>query len=301
VSDATRVAGVAGTLTYTLTSNGVAVVPASAPVTTIYSDQAMTQVAVAAATDAAGPAANAFLIAYPSTLAAGTYYLKTVTTIATGNVNTDVDDRLILVPVTGSVSSGLATLDEFKAHLKRRSIATTEDAKLQAFLDAATPVIEDITGAILPRSIVEIHEGGVTQITLRQRPVLSVASVTEYVGNVATALTGVANLAAGTTATYQLDMGVGTITRLSTGGYGAFASDQVIVSYTAGYATVPSNIHEAALFQAAHMYQSSQNGGRPSLREAAAAEDGYTYIGGYAIPNRVRELLQPQRRLPGIG
>jgi uncharacterized phiE125 gp8 family phage protein len=300
LSDATRVAGVAGTLTYTLSSSGTPVVPQSAPVTTIYSDQAMTQVAVAAATDAAGGAANAFLIAYPSTLAAGTYYIKTVTTISTGNVLTDVDDRLILVPVTGSVSSALVTLAEFKAHLKDRSTSTTDDAKLQGFLDSATFVIEKITGAILPRSIVEVHDGGVCELALRQRPVMSVASVTEYAGNVATALTGAASLAAGTSTSYLLDTGLGTVARLSASGFSTFAADQVVVSYTAGYSTVPANIHEAALFQAAHMFQSSQNGGRPSLRDSGAAQDGYTYVGGFAVPNRVRELLQPQQRLPGI-
>jgi len=304
VSDATRVAGIAGTLTYALTSNGQPVVPASAPVTTIYSDLAMTIVAVAAATDAAGSASNAFLIAYPASLAIGTYYLKTVTTISAGNVLTDVDDRLILVPVTGSVSSSLATLDEFKAHLNLKGVTTT-DAELQGFLDAATPVIENICGPILTRTVTaEKHDGGEgfrISLVVRQRPILAVSSVTEYAGDVATVLTQVTDPSAGTDFSYTVDLETGTITRRGSSGgvipfYGGV--DNILVTYTAGYATVPLNVRLAALFQAAHMFQSSQLSGRLLVR--GVGEDSYSFAAGFGIPNRVRELLQPHQRIPGI-
>lgn len=202
----------------------------------------------------------------------------------------------------------LASLADLKAHVNIPTGDTTQDAELQGFLDAATAVVENICGPIVSRSsIVEAHSGNGarTTIVLRQRPVQSVQSVTEYVGgNTAQALTLAANPAAATTYSYTLDIETGTLTRrVGTGQSYPFTAgdDNIVVTYTAGFAAVPANVRLAALFQAAHLYQSSQLGGRPSWAGAGnQGDDGYSTSSGYAIPNRVRELLEPNNRIAGF-
>lgn len=201
----------------------------------------------------------------------------------------------------------LATLTEFKAHLNLRTSGSTTDPELQGFLDAATPVIENITGPVVPQTVTgEVHDGGNGNrllFALRLRPVISVTSVTEYANGVATVLAQVANPALGTLNSFTLESATGIITRRNAGGdIGRFPAgvDNILVTYIAGYATVPDNVKLAAMFQAAHMFQSSQLGGRRQLNTAASGDDAYSWAAGFGIPNRVRELLQPHQRIPGI-
>lgn len=205
------------------------------------------------------------------------------------------------------MTTTLATLAEFKSHLRMPATAdAVEDPRLQSFLNAATAVVENICGPInTTPTLTELHDGGNgsrTQITLRQRPVLSITSVTEYFGNGSLVLAQVATPAAATAYCYTLEQETGTLTRRVAPGIAypfAFGVANVVVVYTAGFAVVPDNVHLAALLQAAHLYHTTQQGGRPGFNGSAAAEDGY---GGtsYAIPNRVRELLAPNMRIPGI-
>lgn len=208
------------------------------------------------------------------------------------------------------MTTTLATLADFKSHLLMDPSDVTLDSKLQGFLNAATQVVENITGPIVQRtSVTEVHSGGNggrTQIVLRQRPATSLISVTEYVGNTPTALTIASSPSAATSASVTFDAETGTVTRRVGSGREyefAWGVDNVVVNYVAGFATVPDNIRLAALFQAAHLYQSSQLGGRPSWAGAGAPDDSYPMPGmatSYAIPNRVRELLEPHERVPGF-
>lgn len=201
----------------------------------------------------------------------------------------------------------LATLPDLKTHLNIPTATTTYDTELTGFLNAATPVLENICGPLVQRTVTnEMHDGGYDNaraiIVLRQRPVISVTTITEYLATTAYVLTQVATPALGTTYSYTFDVETGSITRRMTGGYAypfPFGSGNILVTYVAGYAVIPDNVRLAALFQAAHLWQTSQQGGRPGWN-SAAGEDGYAPSSSYAIPNRVIELLDAHRRVPGL-
>lgn len=299
MSDTTKIAGQAQTCTYQLrdASNNL-VTPTTQPQVSIYSDAGRTTL-VSGPTAVTGSGGD-YTWTYPTGLAIGTYYLKFTYNLASGPV-TDNDDRLILVAVIGSVSSALATLDEFKQAINYKTTSTTTDAELQRFLDAATPVVEFITGPVLPRSVVERRDGGGDTVMLRTRPLVSVTSVVEYRGTTTTSLTEAATPAAAGTNTFTVNTDTGAITRrTSGGGITTFPAgvDNVVITYSAGLASVPSNVKNAALEQAKHMFQKSQLGGRPQLAAGGVAD--YTNGWGYGIPNAVREYLEPNRRLPGL-
>lgn len=305
MSDVTRIAGQAQTFPYYLRdAQNQLVTPLSAPQQSIHASSAD---AATGANPLSGPtaltgSAGSYTATYPVGLAAGTYYLRTVTALTGSTTLTDVDDRLILQTVTGSVTSALATLDEFKAHINWKSTSTTTEAELQDFLNAATPVVEHITGPVLPRQVTELHSGGTAFLVLRERPVMDVIGITEYAGSVARVLTFAASPAAATANSYTLDLPTATVVRRAAGGSSITFPDgdlNVTVVYDAGYASVPYNVKKAALEQAGHMFRQTQLGGRPSL-QAAVAGGGVSTGYGFGVPNAVEEYLNANRRLPGI-
>ena len=198
----------------------------------------------------------------------------------------------------------LATLSQVRMACNIPAADTTQDAELQLFLSAATAVVENITGPIVSRSVTETHDGGAgtrTTLVLRQRPLLSIQSVTEYVGLTANSLVQAATPAASTAFSYTVDMETATLTRRLSSGQSfawAWGDQNVTITYTAGFATVPLNIVLATLEQVRHMYQTTQLGGRPSF--GGTGDGGYQTGYGYGIPNSVREYLQANQRIPGI-
>lgn len=107
MSTVTRVAGVAGTFTYTLNQ-----IPAETPTLTVYSDAGRTVVAVAETTldVTANPAV--FTASYPADLDPGLYYLQFQTVFTTGQpALVDNDDDLTLLTATGTVGLSVTTGD----------------------------------------------------------------------------------------------------------------------------------------------------------------------------------------------
>jgi hypothetical protein len=234
--------------------------------------------------------------------AAGTFALKTIySATGTGPVVTDTNDVVVVYAFGGGTGS-VGTLADLKATLNDTSGSTANDAELQRFLDAALPVIESITGPIAPRAFFETHDGGRSKIVLRQLPVISIASLTEYTGVTPQILTLVTDPSMASTYSYSYDPQSGLVDRRVPGGVVPFAAgtDNILVTYTAGYAVTPGHIYQAVLLQAAFMYQSTQLGGRPSFNGNAsyggAAGSGF----GFGIPNMVRQLVEPAQHAPGI-
>lgn len=201
----------------------------------------------------------------------------------------------------------LATLADLKAHLNIPASDTTQDGELQGFLDAATPVIENITGPIVARTVTaERHSGGMgnrTTLVLRQRPVTAVTEVVEYVGNTAQTLAVVADPTQVTAYCVTFDPETAQLVRRVNGGQEypyAWGVDNIWVTYTCGWSAVPANVRLAALFQAAHLYQTSQLGGRPAWNSGGIDDAYASPPSSYAVPNRVRELLDGNQRIPGI-
>lgn len=160
---------------------------------------------------------------------------------------------------------------------------TTQDAELRDYIAAATPVIEDIVGGpVIRKTCVDTFDGAEHDdlLLLRWRPVLSITSIVE----------------SGTTlaaSAYRL-LDHGFVRRTSTatdytGRTWATGVDNIVVTYQAGYTAIDPNVNLATRELVRHWWQFGQQSPRSSALSAPA---DFTYSpGGFAIPNRVVELL----------
>ncbi|MER6533014.1 hypothetical protein ABT215_04165 [Streptomyces sp900105755] len=202
-------------------------------------------------------------------------------------------------PMIGQV----VNLASAKAHCKIPASDTTADADLQGFILAAGEQARDVVGPMLPEQHTEWHNGGSPTVTLDWMPVSSVQSVTEYVSASTWVLTeqplGTSTDAYG----YTVDLDRGQITRRATGGAVCFPPGikNVKVIYTAGRSgVIPWTVRLGALELIRHLYQLTQQGGRPRFGGAALDGESGGVPTGFALPARVLELWQPQKRPPGI-
>jgi hypothetical protein len=180
----------------------------------------------------------------------------------------------------------LLTLDEAKTQLDIDS--TAHDAELTLYIEALTPVIESYIGPVEDQTFTEQADAHGGVVCLNQTPVLAITSM-------APALTGGQ---AYTPDLLHVDSGSGVVRLLSGGSlYGG----PWTITYTAGRGEVPATVKLAALILLQHLWR-TQNG---AARGASPADDyavtepvpGF----GYAVPNRVLQLLEPYKRGPGIG
>jgi len=197
----------------------------------------------------------------------------------------------------------LVTLDDVHKHLNIPDSDTTHDVELQGFIDAAEAIIVYNVGPVEETTFTEVHSGGGPTIVLDNPPVISVTSVTEYVGPVAYALTQAElGVAAGAYSFSLDDPAAGIICRRYTGGLaGNFAGGyrNVQVVYVAGRATVPADIHMAVLEDLRGLYQESQQGGRPSF--TGTAEEETWSAGPMHLFPRLAGILSGPSRTPSIG
>ncbi|MGW1892142.1 hypothetical protein ACWCP6_18060 [Streptomyces sp. NPDC002004] len=197
----------------------------------------------------------------------------------------------------------LVDLASVKAHLNIPTADTSNDAELQGFILAAGELARDVVGPLLPEQHTEWHDGGATTIQLDWMPVASVTSVTEYVAASSWNLTeqplGTSTDAYG----YTVDLDRGQITRRATGGAVSFpdGTKNVRVAYTAGTTgRVPWTVRLGALELIRHLWQLTQQSGRPRFGSAVLDGEGGGVPVGFALPARVLELWQPYKRPPGI-
>lgn len=192
----------------------------------------------------------------------------------------------------------IASLAEAREYLNFGS-DTSHDPELQRFIDAADPVVENIVGPVTSAAFDEFYDGGRNIIVLRHWPVISVETVTEYWGAVPKTLTVAATPDVATSSSYMLDKD-GILYRLGVGIPFWFANgvQNVRVQYTAGRSPIPPNVKLAALELIRHLYQSTQQGGRPQF--GGAGEEGPWAPAAFAVPTRVIELLEPYRREPRL-
>ncbi|MER6064832.1 hypothetical protein ABT167_27395 [Streptomyces sp. NPDC001792] len=194
-------------------------------------------------------------------------------------------------------------LNSVKAHLNIPATDTSQDGELQGFILAAGDLARDVVGPLLPEQHTEWHNGGSETITLDWLPVASVQSVTEYVSASTWVLTeqplGSSTDAYG----YTVDLERGQITRRATGGAVRFPDGikNVKVVYTAGRGgAIPWTVRLGALELIRHLWQLTQQGGRPRFGGAALDGESMGVPTGFALPQRVLELWQPFKRPPGI-
>ncbi|WP_329338591.1 phage head-tail connector protein [Streptomyces sp. NBC_00663] len=182
----------------------------------------------------------------------------------------------------------LLTLADAKKQLNLKTDA--DDDELQVYVDAVTAPIEEYIGPVEPRAVVERHdaEGGRRVLVLRTMPVLSLTSVLPVLsGDAAYPVDGL-----------TLDPETGELRRLDRGVFRGLLD----VTVQAGRAEISSTINLAARMFVQHLWRTQ----RPS-RSGGLAGGGDDYsvsepiVGyGYAVPNRVLELLAPYRLPPGV-
>ncbi|MEU6582754.1 hypothetical protein [Nocardia sp. NPDC046763] len=198
---------------------------------------------------------------------------------------------------------GLVSMSDVYRHLNLDESDLAPMAELQGFIDAATPFVEYITGPMLPTTVTETYPVvvGQTQIMLRTCPVLSIQTVTEYLATVARTLTNQPRGSSTDNYGYSLDIAsAGLLVRRGVVGVAIpFLGDTVVVSYTAGRATVPAHVRMAALEDIRGLWQQTQQGGNPRFGGDRAAEDGWT-VGPIHLFPRLAALLEGTTRVQSI-
>lgn len=221
---------------------------------------------------------------------------------ATGTGTGFVDEGQLFVRPLGVQQ--IVDLPSVKAHLNMPATDTSNDGELQGFILAAGELARDVVGPVLGELHTEWHNGGTVSLTLDWQPVSAVASVTEYVAASTWHLTeqplGTSTDAYG----YTVDLDRGQITRRATGGAVCFPNGvkNVKVVYTAGRSgAIGGALRLGALELIRHLWQLTQQGGRPGWRTAGALDSESSIVPmGFALPQRVLELWKPQKRPPGI-
>ncbi|MET7779568.1 head-tail connector protein [Streptomyces mirabilis] len=182
----------------------------------------------------------------------------------------------------------LLTLADAKAQLDIET--STHDTELQVYIDAMTAVIERHVGPVENRSVTETVSGRGTTLALMQVPVVSLTSLTPVV------LGGLA-LASGDVV---LDNELGIIRRVDGS---VFYGGPWTAVYTAGRGTVTPTINLAARILLQHLWRTQYGASRAGA--GIGGGDDYSVTDpvpgwGYAIPNRVLQLLEAYKAPPGV-
>lgn len=208
----------------------------------------------------------------------------------------------------------LVSIADAKEYANIPSNDRTQDQKLLRFLNALRPVVEAITGPIIPQQFEEWHDGGACHISLRHAPrtgygtspLLTLLACSEYNGPVEWPLAIVASPDLGQLYSVMLDVRLGRVVRRTAGGgvqpFPAMPQS-VHVIYEAGQNTVPTNVYEGTLELIRINYQRTQQAARVSPYPVEDTADDLGADGapiGFLVPNRVRELLSPTKRFPSF-
>lgn len=184
-----------------------------------------------------------------------------------------------------AASMDLTSLAKLKAYLGLS--AGDDDTLLTSLIDSASEAIEQYCGRPFARTErTELHDGcGSKSILLDCRPVASVASVHDDAGREFDD----ASLLPAENYTFYPESGVLT---LDAGVFGD-GRRNVQVVYTAGYASAPPAVEQAANILAAHFYNRGRQGGDGVVSET---------LGAYSVsydaadwPGSVRALLTAYR------
>jgi uncharacterized phiE125 gp8 family phage protein len=193
------------------------------------------------------------------------------------------------------IADPIITLAQAKTFLN--ITGTQSDAELTDFIAAASQVIVNKIGPVSGSPTVsEWHDGGSSRIVLRhQGPLQSVTSVTETYGTVTYALTGITldGAPVATAYGYTVDLDRGLIVRRASGVAIPFAAgtQNIHVTYVAGYSTIPADLIQATQLLLKHMWDTQRAAKGPG--SGPGAGDSFT------LPRRVEEILA-YYTVPGI-
>jgi hypothetical protein len=165
------------------------------------------------------------------------------------------------------------TLDEAKAHLNIQG--TTDDAELQTVIDAAEARLSQEVGPLAATEVSRRISGGGWELVLPVTPAMSLVSITPWAGSALT----------------LADLYLDTVTGLVTfNNPTLFAATYYDVVYDAGRLTCPDDLLFAIKELVRHLWETQR--GTPMT-----PDDTFdTPSVGYALPNRVMELIAPHRQ-----
>jgi uncharacterized phiE125 gp8 family phage protein len=213
-------------------------------------------------------------------LVAAGHYQYALTTTGTG-AGVSFGEFDVFDPFETSV----LPLADAKDQLNIPQATTTSDTEIAAFIATIESALERWTGGpLVNRQITERAEmvSNQTVILVRQRPLVSVVSITSASG-------GTIDISGG----LDIDVNAGTVRRkLGLPFYGPFFTwmPVVTVTYVAGWGTaVPAAFGSAARIILAHLWESQRG---PASLPGLGGGDMVTPPGfGFAIPNMAAELL----------
>jgi len=198
----------------------------------------------------------------------------------------------------------IVDLVSVKKHLNINLADTRSDDELQNFILTAADQARDVVGPLLPEVHTEWFDGGASWIFPDWVPLASILSCTEYYGLSAFLLTEQQLGAQMNAFAFTADYTTGQITRRTFGGEAALfaaGSKNIKLTYTAGRAgVIPYTVRLGALELIRHLWQQTQQSGRPRFGSSAQDGDVAGAPMGFALPDRVIELWSPFRRPPGI-
>jgi hypothetical protein len=198
----------------------------------------------------------------------------------------------------------LVDLISVKKHLNIPLNDARQDEELQGFILTAADQARDVCGPFLPEQHTQYFSGGRSTIQPDWLPLASVLSITEYYGLSGFTLTEQPLGGQSDAFAYTVEYDTGLITRRTFGGDAALfaaGSKNIKVVYTAGTSgQIPFTIRLGALELIRHLWQQTQNSGRPKFGSAGMDGESMGVPMGFALPDRVIELWGPKRRPPGI-
>lgn len=197
------------------------------------------------------------------------------------------------------------SLAEAKAALNIPSSVTENDLEIGVYVTAASRVLDARCGPVVNRTLTaELHDGGSYEIWLKNRPVYSVTSVTEYDYTTGTTLTAESNSVKPADG-YYLDSNQGRILRRSEDTSVRFqpGKNNVAVTYVAGRAATTAAVDElfkrAGAMLVQHNWRRDRGQGTTAFGDLNEAYD--PLLGAaYYLPRHVRDLLTPELLPPAV-
>jgi hypothetical protein len=240
-----------------------------------------------------------YSVAFTPTLPGHYVYRFLATGTGASATEGEFDVRAVFTP-------GIVSLVDVKSFLNFPANDNgSSDAKIQEFIDAATEIVEGVTGPLVPETVTNVFNGGLSFIVLPERNVVSITSLTENRGLTNYTLTNQPLGQSIDAFGYTWDRTIQKIVRRGFGGgtvLFAPGEDNVVCTYVVGLGLIPGNVTMACLELIRHWWQWGQMGLRPSLGNpnSGAGDETPSVSNAYAVPNRVLELLMPHKRGPGI-
>lgn len=214
-----------------------------------------------------------------TTAQAGRHTVRWLATGVNPGAYTDVFD------VREAAALIILSLADAKKLLKKQD--SSDDAAVRFWLEATTRAVEWFVGPVVVRTVSEDHQVGLANsLALRKTPALELQSVTAL-------RTGAAGY---DVSTLNLDPVTGSVTRKD----GGLIRGPLRVTYSAGRRIITGNILAASQLILQHLWRTQAGTGRPQRGmddfDVTEPIPGL----GYAIPNRAKQMLDPDDQGPGL-